>query len=126
MERRCPKFCLGDHPGICREINALRVLIDERQAQLQIHLEEIKGSRTLAKEEMERRLIPISDQIQSQSSRFISEDKVMGEVNPLKLRLQSIEKIISHSSGEAKWTDHIITVLIGAAVLLGIWLIKGL
>ena len=56
-------------------------------------------------------------------------DRRMEKVDEIYLKVMTLESNSQLSKGAKKWEDHIVTVLIGAAVLLGVYLmthgIKG-
>ena len=74
----------------------------------------------------------IREQLKTQREVFATSQYVDGIMSKMQMQIDAINKSIamlslkqSEDAGANKWSNHIVTVLIGAAILLGVWVIKG-
>jgi hypothetical protein len=120
-----PKFCDRLHRPLIKEAQSIRLLMDEREKQNNFRFDNIDKNIVLAREQMESRLEgmnEIREQLTQQAKTFVSTDKFENLGN----HVNRIDKTISLSQGSSKWSDHIITVLIGLAVIVIVYLMtKG-
>lgn len=111
-----PKICDRLHAPIMREIKALRELMEERK-------ESYKDALELAKLESDRRMHEHNNFEKRMASQ--AADSVRREVFEVLVgRVVELERFISRSQGSSRWSDHIVTVLIGLAVILIVWAIQ--
>lgn len=118
-----------EHLAVLRDIEALRrefnIAIQNQQKQIEI-----------AKAELDRRLEGMNEfraQLDQQTREFMSRGEiglvVEGIRRDITYNLTGIGKIeaqLAERGGAKKWSDHIITVLIGVAVIFLIWFMKSL
>jgi hypothetical protein len=107
------------HSGLCKAIKAEAEKND-------IRFQMIEKSIELAKTELDRRLEGMNElreQLTLQASTFetVAEARLIHE-NILN-RITNLEKSAWARQGEYRWSNHIVTVLIGLAVILGVWFI---
>ena len=96
------------------KINALR-------REMQLITDSLEKSINVAKGELDRRLEAMNEfraQLTSQNNTFMSRAEIELMSARLNDKIDSINKIVISGTGEKKWSDHIITVLIGIAVII--------
>jgi len=109
----------GHHSGLVKELKALRMLMDEREKQGREALK-------IAREDMERRLESMNEfraQLEKQTKEFKGITECRLEMDPVRRDVKDIRRIIDTQSGARKWSDHIVTVIIGLIVLLCVWVL---
>lgn len=124
-----PLFCKDCkmHPALEIQLDAVCKKIEQLEKVGNIKFEYLQQSTDIAKGEMERRLEGMNEfraQLEKQSRDFISRDQVDLMIGKIELKIENLEGIAKERKGASKWEDHIITVLIGAAVLIIIWLMQ--
>ena len=119
-----PQFCDRLHLPLIKEIKSIKLLINEREKQVNIRFDNIDKALVLARDQLDLRLESMNEiraQLERQANTFISDDKF----ESLSEKVNSIDKIVNMRQGSSKWSDHIVTVLIGIAVVIIIYLIMG-
>ena len=133
MTETCPH-----HSGIVAQFNAICTKLEliEKSIEKQLLLHE-KQVEVTAKD-LERRLEAMNEirsQLNRQADTFITKIEVNLLFEKLDLntttmarnnreRIDLLEKMYAEGRGGKKWEDHIITVLIGLAVLVTIWIMQ--
>ena len=133
MTETCPH-----HSGIVAQFNAICTKLEliEKSIAKQLELHE-KQVITTAKD-LERRLESMNEiraQLNRQADTFITKTEVTLLFEKLDLnantmargnreRIDMLEKMYAEGRGGKKWEDHLITVLIGMAVLITIWIMQ--
>jgi len=115
-----------DPYGMIIEIGRLTERLSGLEKIVNLHVTAMDKNVILAKEEMERRILPINEQLANQAKRFITDEAVRLLVLPIAGDVAQLKKGSNISTGEKKWSDHLITVIIGAIVILIAWFIKGM
>jgi chromosome segregation ATPase len=108
---------------------------DVEIAVLKTRVETLTEAIMVAKTELERRLEGMNEfraQLDSQTKSFVTREMMSSTIDKIDLKtaqldekIASVQNDLSKSAGSSKWSDHIVTVLIGAAVVLAVWLIQG-
>jgi hypothetical protein len=116
------KECCSEHSGMCRSIKA-------EQEKADIRFQMIEGNIKIAKDEMDRRLEGMNEfraQLDKQAQTFMPRSEIELLINTNAERTRSIEIEMGKIGGSSRWSDHIVQVLIGAAMVIAVWLItKG-
>ena len=114
-------FC-DEHSGMCRSIKAETEKADIRFLMIETAVK-------VAKNEMDRRLEAMNEfraQLDKQAAQFMprKEIEILTIRNSDKIR--DLEVSMGKISGASKWSDHLVQVIIGLAVIISVWLItKG-
>lgn len=114
-------FICKEHLAVLRDIESLR---REQEKACKIHEREIET----AKRELDRRLESMNefrDQLDKQSRTFMTRTEIEFRFNALEKDVGENRGVIDRGIGAKRWSDHIITVLIGLAVILAVWLMRG-
>jgi hypothetical protein len=109
------------HSGIEAELKKLCLLIEERKELANIRINQIREEVVLARTDMERRLDDMNEfrsQLTNQASTFATRHELKAEAEKLDLKLAPLLSQQNFREGSMKWTDHILTVIIAAAVML--------
>lgn len=116
----------------CKMHHAIEIMIDsickkmeEKEKIANIKFEMIHDSIKVAKEEMDRRLETMNEirrQLDAQAKTFVTKIETDLRFKDMEAKISNLITSSSESRGGKKWEEHIITVLIGAAVLLGVYL----
>ena len=102
------------------QIESICHKMDERKEQVNIKFDAINKEITLAKEDMERRLAEMNQfraQLTSQAATFATRHELKIEAEKLDLKLGPLLNSVTYRAGSKHWSDHIITVLIAAAIM---------
>ncbi|MBU2346569.1 MAG: hypothetical protein KJ888_20455 [Gammaproteobacteria bacterium] len=94
------------------------------KSQTLLHFELLEREVRIAKEELNRRLESMNEfraQLDKQARDFVTK----ADLSTVIFRVNLLEKESDRGAGATKWSDHIITVLIGIGVMIGVWLIRG-
>jgi hypothetical protein len=115
-----------EHKKLCDAHSGILEAIKAETEKADIRFQMIERSIKVAKEEMDRRLEAMNEfraQLDRQSSTFVprSEIEIVTTKNSDKIR--DIEIEMGKTRGATKWSDHIIQVIIGAAMVIAVWLI---
>lgn len=105
----------------------LETLINKLCEKMSIRIEALNESISVAKREMDRRLEGMNEfrtQLTRQAGEFIGKTEFKLEIDKLEIRLKVLEECLATSKGSSKWSDHIITVIIAAGVVLLLRVIK--
>lgn len=111
-------FCSG-HSGLVEKLKAERDRDD-------IRFQMVEKSIMIARTELERRLESMNDlreQLNNQANTFETKAESRLIHDSFGNRISKIEEAIWARQGEYRWSNHIITVLIGLAVILAVWFI---
>jgi len=111
--------------GSCRDCRAHSGLVKEQEKN-DIRFRMIERSIVVAKEEMDRRLDTMNH-LQKKMDNLGTTLESKSEANiryaDFEKRIAHLEKQVWSGSGEIKWTNHLITVLIAMATLVAVWFI---
>ena len=133
MTETCPH-----HSGIVAQFNAICTKLELIEKHIQQQIVMAKEQVELAKADMDRRLETMNEfrtQLSQQAATFVSKtevglqfEKLENHVDVLarsnRDRIDLLEKVYIEKSAGKRWTDHIVTVLIGMAVLVAIWIMQ--
>ena len=100
----------------------------EHQKYLDAKFDSIDNAVGVAKNEMDRRLEGMNefrDQLTQQSATFVPRSELIIQLDKIEGWIKNIEKAATFTQGSKKWSDHIVTVLIGMAVILAVWIITS-
>ena len=114
-----PKICM-EHGRVCQMIEAIMKEVELRFAGLEKAINSTKGDLDIRLEAMNE----FRAQLDRQSATFVPRT----EIDLANQRIEDkVDILVSRSAeqkGSTKWVDHIITVLIGLAVILIVWTVK--
>ena len=141
MDDKCVQC--SHHVEVAKDLIALAQKVYSNRELLDIQIANLDKDRRLAKEEMERRLEGMNglearanarivdaearareatnraeQKLADQAKEFLKKGEFDAEVKVIETKLSTIEKTTSEKKGEQRWSDHIMTVLIAAAVML--------
>jgi len=126
------------HSGLVAQLNAIckKLELIEKAIQKQFEMTELQVEHT--KVDLERRLESMNEirgQLNRQADTFITKVEVnllfektashfdaMAKAN--RERIDMLDKMYTEKSAAKKWSDHIVTVLIGLAVLVVMWIMQ--
>ena len=95
---------------------------------LVVRIDGVEKSIEVARAELERRLEAMNEfraQLDKQSRNFITKVEVDLMLSVINGKLENLSCSSAERAGASKWSDHIITALIGAAVVVLVYLITG-
>jgi hypothetical protein len=113
------KFCL-EHSGICRKLDSLKEEIELRFAALEKAMAATKADLNIRLEGMNE----FRAQLDKQAQTFVPRTEIKLANDRLEDKLDILLTRSAEQKGSTKWIDHIITVLIGLAVIIIVWVIK--
>ena len=111
----------------CREVIEARKDIAAICLKLELTNKHHREALSLARHEMERRLESMNefrDQLEKQAGTFATKTEENLKHSTLEDRVRAVERVQYVRAGSTRWSDHIITVLIGLAVVIAVWLLK--
>jgi len=97
-----------EHSGLCVKIKSVEKSID------------------VAKVELDRRLEAMNEfraQLDKQSREFVTRTEVELRFDRIDEKIRNLEKTDAENQGKSLWREHLITAIIGALILIGIWMI---
>lgn len=131
------------HVEVAKDISVLQSEVKHTRELLDIQIEGVDRDRRLAKEEMERRLEGMNGlearsnariveaetrardttnkaekKLEDQAKEFMKTLEFRAEMKVIETKLSILSGLVSEKKGEKKWSDHILTVLIAAGVML--------
>lgn len=113
------KYC-GEHSGICQLIEAIRKELDLRFDALDKLIASTRkdlDQRLEGMNHLQTKLDNLGKSIVPRSEIDLARDKLEDKIDLLVRRSAT-------SEGSSRWIDHIITVLIGLAIILIVWMVK--
>ena len=117
------------HSGMIEQMKSLFCKLEMVEKAIQKQIENQEKSIGLAKIEMDRRLESMNEfrqQLSQQAQTFISRTEVDLRFREVDVKFSPLLGNSEYKRGASRWTDHIITVLIGFAVVMAVWFItKG-
>jgi hypothetical protein len=117
-----------EHEIPCREVIEAKVAIDAACKKVDLVTKHQEEALRLARKEMERRLKGMNefrDQLEKQAHLFAVKSEETLKHTIIEDRIRAVERKLDVRLGAVKWSDHIITVLIGIAVVYAVWVLKG-
>ena len=114
----------------CEACSGLRVLearVEAHREIVDVKLAANDRDKQFAKEDMERRLKDMNEfraQLTQQANMFATRAELKGEAEKLDLKLAPLLSASAVRQGATRWSDHIITVLIAAAVAFLFMILK--
>ena len=126
------------HSGMVAQFNAicnkLELIEKSLEKQLGMHEKQVE----MTAKDLERRLEAMNEirsQLNKQADTFITKvevtllfERIEGHFEGLaknnRERIDLLDKMYTEKSASKKWSDHIVTVLIGLAVLVVIWIMQ--
>ena len=114
------KFC-QEHSGVCGKINAIK-------REIELRFQSLEKAIASTKNDLDIRLASMNEfraQLDRQSRTFVPRKEIELTINKLEEKIDLLLARSSEKLGSTKWVDHIITVLIGMAVIFTVWMIKG-
>lgn len=109
------------HSGMEAELKKLCALMEEKQKQSDLRFEANREAIIQARGDMERRLESMNEfraQLSDQAKTFVARPELKLEIERLIGRLLVLEKAVNYREGSKHWSDHIVTVLIAAGVMV--------
>ena len=115
------------HSGMVAQFNAICTKLEmiEKSIAKQLDMHERQVSMTAL--DLERRLEAMNEirsQLNRQAETFITKAEVALLIDKLDVKFSPMLNLTQQNIGGKKWEDHIVTVLIGMAVLVIIWIMQ--
>ena len=115
----------------CKMHQAIEVMLDsickkleEKEKTANIKFEMIHESIEVAKQEMDRRLEAMNEirrQLDTQAKTFVTKIETDLRFKEIEIKYSPLLQKADETKGSKRWEDHIIEVLVGAAVLVGVY-----
>ena len=105
----------------CPRHSGIEARIDSLCNKLTLITEGQEKALIMATRDMDRRLEDMNQfraQLTNQANTFATRIELKAEAEKLDLKLAPLLSMSTYREGSMKWTDHILTVLIAAAVML--------
>lgn len=109
------------HSEILSAVKVLETKFEAQKELLNARFLANEHNKMLAKEDMERRLEDMNEfrsQLSTQANTFATRPELKAEAEKLDLKLAPLLRQASMHEGASHWSNHIITVMIAAAVML--------
>ena len=109
-------YC-DEHSGMCRKIDSLKELME-------IRFSALDSTTALIREDLERRLDTMNHirrQLEQQASSFMPRKEIELIQGNMLERIEQIRSRLDVRAGERRWSDYIIIVLIGVAIMAFQW-----
>lgn len=117
MEKESPhKFCI-EHRALKDRIKATCGKMDLQFHQVEKNIETAKHDIN----ELRKQLIHQASQFADKHEIKLLLDHISKRIDTTNITLMELKGKLDERSGSVKWTEHIITALIGSIVLIGVW-----
>ena len=117
----------------CTEHKAVAARLESACNKMDLQFRQMEKSIDVAKLEMDRRLEAMNEfreQLTRQATQFaerktvdLSLDRIGDRIKVIENSVSELKNNLSQRAGALKWINHIITVLIGLAVVLAVWVL---